>query len=349
METEINSVEQAVEAAKKLVQDSVETKEEEVEVETKETTEESVETKTEGENNETNLDTNTEPEKNDKIETEETKTVETTEKTDETVFTPVEIKDRGFKIVVDKMEDLVTLAHKGLNYENKKKELAEARDIHTFLNENQLSKEDLQTLIDAKKGNKAAILSLAQNAGVDIYDIDAEAKYTPQPANIKNNEIAETISEIQSDTELFGEVSNILRVSPKEFSQTISSDPQLLRHFAFGDVKTGIAQKAIPEAIKSYAINPAKYPNGFLDAYVEASLKIVNTAPKPQVESKKEDKVDELKRQKALLDKENNNVSQEKPFEDYEKEVYSKKDITPEDIVELAKRRVQKMKATIKG
>jgi hypothetical protein len=263
------------------------------------------------------------------------------------VFEPVKIKDRGFEIVVDNFDDLVTLAHKGLNYENKKAELKEAKELKEFISNNKLSNEDLQILIDAKNGDKSAIVELAKRAKVDIYDINDKESYTPSKQTFGvRNEIQDAINEVSADGELYENVRTMFNVLPEDFKQTLLGDPTLFKYFAYGDVKNGVAQKALPDAMKNFAVNPHKYVNGFIDAYVEASVKIINS----QKEEKKpveNTKVDELKRQKVIIDKANNGAS-ESTFEEDERKAFEG-NLSPQEIVEIAKRQAQRLKANIKG
>jgi predicted nucleic acid-binding Zn-ribbon protein len=271
-------------------------------------------------------------------------TVDNTEVTvdDRKLKEPVKIKDRGYEINIDNMDDLIALAHKGLNFENKSKQLKDAKKLSEYLTSNGIDVDDLQAVADLKKGNKAAILELSKKAGVeDIYDLDQEETYKPTSTRYTPiSEVESVAQDIISDETFGNKVKNALSQLPEDFGRIISSDADLLKTFAYHDVKSGLADKVIPEALKMYSVNPNMY-NGFGGAYVEATKKVLSQNGGRNTAVNEENKVNaELKKQKAAADR-NSGEGDNKSSID---EIY-KGNLSEDEVLALVKKQAARYKA----
>ena len=78
------------------------------------------------------------------------------------------------------LDELKEFASKGLDYTKKMHEISPWRKQIAAMADNGVSQEDINMLIDLKKGNKDAILDLVKQNGIDPLEIDLEStKYVP--------------------------------------------------------------------------------------------------------------------------------------------------------------------------
>lgn len=216
--------------------------------------------------------TETQEETSETTETEETTNNEE-EKTDESFDlagwlkkNPFKVKDRDLEIDVDDPEEAKKLMHMGLNYHRKTQELAPIRKVADYATQHNISIEDMQMLADLKSGSKEALAELAKRNKVDIYDIDQEASYQPSE-RVAYSEMSEAdlvAQEIAQDEVLYGKVKQALTYVPRDFAENVVSDARLLSAFR-DDVANGVADKVMPQAIKSHSI----YGGNFLEHYVD--------------------------------------------------------------------------------
>ena len=198
----------------------------------------------------------------------------------DTGFEPVEVTIGGQTISLNSQEELIAFVRKGGGANTPTRQRKSQND--QIIEQGALSESDLALLIDAKKGNKAAIAKLAKDSGVDIYDIDDDAasgyKQDFQPTYA--TEIDEVAQDIMEDTTLHTEFQSVVKNVPQDFAQLLASDPGALRNFA-GHVKSGLAQKVIPEAIKQQMLHGGT----FLDNYAKIGREM-SDEKKPAEQSK---------------------------------------------------------------
>lgn len=180
------------------------------------------------------------------------------------------LKDRDIEIPIYNMDELVQLAHKGLNYTRKTQDIAPERKIIKYARENGLDSSKLEEympiLVDIEKGNKDAITKLAQLKNIDIYELEEEHSYNPNTVDFSEPSEAEYVAqEIMQNKELANEVQRMAVHLPYDVKTFLGSDANALRFFA-EDVQNGIAQKLIPEAKRLNEL----YGVPFMDAYVQA-------------------------------------------------------------------------------
>ena len=232
-----------------------------------------------GDVNDPSTENNPEPTTTENKELDNKTDVKTSQK-----FTPVKLVSKGLEIDVTSMDELIQLANQGLNYTQKTQTLSEHRRTVEYMKQHGISNDDLHLIADLKSGNKDVITALAKTYGVDPYELDMEKQYTPTQSNkmAEYNPVDDVANEILQDAELSTNIKNLMTYVPDSFREKLASSADNLRGFA-GDVKSGLAQKIIPEAVKIHALNPSM---DFLDAYVNAGQRVLrasqNNAPAPQ-------------------------------------------------------------------
>lgn len=170
-------------------------------------------------------------------------------------FEPIEVElSNGVKISIDSKEELVAFAKKGAS--SKTEAPKRETQNEAILRQGNISKEDLTLLMDAKNGDANAIAKLAEIGKVDILDVEADhaGKYTPQFEASVQSDIEFAAGQIMKDEVHASEFTSAIKTTPEDFINEISSDVGKLNAFS-GHVRSGLAQKIIPLAIKSQSLN----------------------------------------------------------------------------------------------
>ncbi|MBD3865186.1 hypothetical protein [Campylobacter fetus] len=178
------------------------------------------------------------------------------------------------------IDELKQMASKGMDYVKKTTALKPYRTMIAAMQENNISPEDLNMLIDLKKGNKEAISKLIKDNNVDTYDLPEGDNYKPTEyrKSEESYEINEIIKTISEDSE-FSRTSNIYSKLDENSKQVISSNPTMLSGL-HQDVKSGLFDKVLPYAEKRAMIDGFSQP--FLKYYIEAGSEYLkNNTPKP--------------------------------------------------------------------
>lgn len=161
------------------------------------------------------------------------------------------------------MEELEAGFKKGMNYTQKMQEIAPHRKDMNLMTEHGLTTDDLNLLVEAKKGSTDALGKLIANAKVDPLDLDAEAAqdYTPEnyAKDVPNVEMEQIKNEILADTEVAPSVENALQTMPEDMYQMVSSDANGMNSL-YSDMKSGMYDKVMPEVLKQQALYGMKEP-----------------------------------------------------------------------------------------
>lgn len=171
-------------------------------------------------------------------------------------------------------EELKELAQKGFDYTSKTQDLAKKREILELLGD--MSPEEVKALTDAKNGDKEALSYLAKQAGVDIYDLNEESAYKPVVES-RNYDLDDAIKAIQSDTENSPIIERWIDSLPSSTRIEFAKDPKILTDLHI-EARNGIAQKVIPEVLKSMAMGKH---SSFKEAYLSARETVVSQPTKP--------------------------------------------------------------------
>lgn len=236
-----------------------------------------------------------EPEGSDEEASEEDKT--TSEKT------PELFKVKAHGTMYDLTKDEVTkLASKGMDYIKKMQAIAPYRKTISAMEENDLTYEDINLLIDIKKGNKEALVTLIQKQGIDPYDLPAQedVKYTPTQYGKDEAmlQLQEIVSRIQSDSE-YSQTQKVVSSLDVKSKEEITKNPQILEGLHY-DIQQGIYDKIFPFANKLAALD--EYSKPFLEYYVKAGQAIYaqeNEKIKQQ-EAMKQEKQQKVQQQKKV-------------------------------------------------
>lgn len=184
---------------------------------------------------------------------------------------PLMLKDRDLELPINNRQELEDLARKGLNFTRKTQELAKYRTTVDYLNNHNIDMDTLQTLVEAQNGSKEALGKLAKQANIDVFDVDTDKEFTPNPdfAPRQMSEVDMVAEEIQQQPEVAEKFRGFMDYTPDSFKNQLASDADTLRKFAT-DVRNGVADKIMPEAVKLHALRGGD----FIQSYIEAGNKV---------------------------------------------------------------------------
>ena len=194
-------------------------------------------------------------------------------------FEPIEVSVNGQTISINNKDEMLAFVKRGANSMNTPRARKSQND--QIIEQGKLSNEDLTLLIDAKNGNKAAIAKLAKDSGVDLYDIEDGGTYEPNFSPQFMSEADEVAEEMLQDTGFVETFQNIVKSVPADFVSEITSNASALRNFG-EHVKSGLAQKIIPEALKQQML----HGGNFTDYYAQIGKQMYDADQKPSVENK---------------------------------------------------------------
>jgi len=157
------------------------------------------------------------------------------------------------------------------NYTQKMQAIAPYRKMISALEEEKLTEDDMNLMIDALKGNKDAITSLVKRADVDVLDLDLEKEsdYVPTSYGRAESElrVQEVIDEIAADKE-FAITQHVVADQWDDQSRDVfAQNPELIKELHV-DVVNGTFDKVSPMAMKMKVLDGAKKPD--IEYYIEA-------------------------------------------------------------------------------
>lgn len=265
-----------VELEKELVEEPVEKSEEEpVEEVIKQIEEASEEKKVEEESEEKEeVEEQEEESEEEESEIEETKT-----------FEPIEVELYGQNVTLNSEEELKSFIKKGAEALNKEPETH--KEEKQIIQQGNLTQDDLNLLIDAKNGKPEAIAKIIEIAGTDIETVnEVNPEDYKQEFQAKfETDVDEVANDIIANPELHKKYMETATKVPQSFIDTVQGDANHLRAFS-EHIKSGLADKIIPEAIKAQALNGGD----FLTHYATIGRSIVEAGNKQVVEKKEEAK-----------------------------------------------------------
>lgn len=211
----------------------------------------------------------------------EDSTPESVATTPDTLY-KIKANGKEFEMTLDELKQT---ASKGMDYLKKTTALKPYRTMIAAMEENKVSPEDINLLIDLKKGNKEAIAKLIKENEVDVYDLPEANDYTPQEYRQSETalEMKEVLSTISKDAE-FSRTSEIYAAFDEQTKAFLNEDPSRIVGL-HNDVKTGVFDKVLPLAEKKAMIDGYNAP--FLQYYLQAGQEILNANNRPiQTEQK---------------------------------------------------------------
>lgn len=207
------------------------------------TTDEETDETTEEEDPETTDETSTEDE--------EGQSTDEDEKQTETAVQAksYKVKANGLDLELSE-EDLVKLAPKAINYTKKMQEIAPYRKMISAIQEEKVSQDDLNMMIDALKGDKNAIANVLKKTNIDALDLNTEeVDYTPKDYGRNESQLAidEVVNEISGDQEYKLTYHVVEKAWDEKSRKVIADKPQMLADL-HEDVKSGVYDKVAPMA-----------------------------------------------------------------------------------------------------
>lgn len=197
------------------------------------------------------------------------------------------------------VDELVKLAPKAMNYTRKMQDIAPYRKMITAISENEITQDDLNLLIDIKKGNKEALGALVQQSGVDPLDIEANESYRPTSYGIDENtyKLNQIVSRIENEPE-FVQTQQVIQNLDDSSKTILRENPENIEGLHI-DIKSGVFSKIYPKAEKLMVLDDYKKP--FLDYYVQAGTELYQNeiAAKKVLDEQKALKEQETKNKKA--------------------------------------------------
>ena len=199
------------------------------------------------------------------------------------VFQP--LRADGKEYPIENIQELYTLASKGINADRKWQESAEGRRIQSTLKKNKLTQQDINLLVDLKSGNKDAILSLLKNAEIDPLDIDTDAldgDYRPKEHGTNDFEMKldDVVSKIKTKPRYDESVSVIMDDWDEQSKQTFYDNPQILELLNIDmqtNPQTGFSMydKVAPLAVKMKSLEQGVVKSD-LEYYQMAGARVID-------------------------------------------------------------------------
>lgn len=172
------------------------------------------------------------------------------------------------------LDELTNLASKGIDYSKKTTAIKPYRKMVDAIASNGVSEEDLNLLIDLKKGKKEALSRLIATNNIESYDLPEDTSdYTPTDYG-KTEEvqaIQDIVARLSGDTENFNVTKSFIENFDKKSMSFVYSNPAVIEGI-YTDVTSGVYPEALKEAEKLAALDGGVRP--ILDYYIEASTKI---------------------------------------------------------------------------
>ena len=180
---------------------------------------------------------------------------------------PVLLKDRDLELPVNNSRELLDLARQGLNFTRKTQDFAKSKPLVDYAQKHGISMDDLQALAEAKSGSTDALGKIAKDSNIDVLDVDAEKQYEPNQDYTPHTptEVETFAQELQQDTATADKFRGMMDYAPESFKTKMSNDVETLKAFAT-DVKNGVAEKLMPEALKLHAINGGDFVQSYIQA-----------------------------------------------------------------------------------
>ena len=180
----------------------------------------------------------------------------------------LKIKARGTELDLTE-DEAKELASKGIDYTLKTQEIAKWKRL--IENAKDIPENDLNAIKALRNGNKDALLQLAKEYNIDLYDLDTEKE--PEVPNYLNQSNQPNVEELQrisqrieADKDTLPKVEQVLDVLPNEFKEQMVANPNLLEGL-YVDIKQGITDTILNEALKSYYVSGGNFLNHYQNAY----------------------------------------------------------------------------------
>lgn len=177
------------------------------------------------------------------------------------------------------LDELKELASKGLDYTKKMQEIAPWKKQIAMMKEHSVSQADVNLLIDLKKGNKDAILSLMKDNGIDPLDVDIDAvSYRPNDYSASDTQtnLREVVTRLSVDREAYARTEQVVDKEWDSVSRNrLLAEPAMIEGLQ-ADIKSGLYDKVMPTALKIKALDGGNRTD--LEYYIEAGRRYTEAA-----------------------------------------------------------------------
>ncbi len=224
---------------------------------------------TEPENEEEDVEEDTLSEKDDAEKADESKEDQPKEN--------IDLENQKFKVKADGSEfefnikELMQLAPKAMNYTRKMQELKPWRKTISALQDNEISQDDINLMIDVLKGDKDAITSVIQRTGFDPLEIDPEKEVSYNPNDYGRSEQELDIQEIENRISRDPEYNITTHVVNSQWDDrsraAMFENPGMIEGL-HSDIRSGVFDKVSPMAMKMKALDGGRKSD--IEYYVEA-------------------------------------------------------------------------------
>jgi hypothetical protein len=242
---------------------------------------------------ETILDTVVEPETEttDDISTEEVTEPEIDEFDYKTAYKNLlKFKADGQDIELNDVNELVSLAQKGVNYTRKTKEISQYNKYIKTLKDNELLDDDkINFLIDLHKGDKQAITKHLKELNVNPVELDTDSEttyksksYVPDDVTIQKQSYVENLYSDPDGKAVIDDINNWDDISINSIAENVAQLADLTQHKKLGYYDIIIKEIHRQELLGNLSNIP------YLDAYASIGKQLVeqgklgNVTPNPQ-------------------------------------------------------------------
>ena len=233
------------------------------------------------------------------------------------------------------IDELTSFASKGLNYVRKMQQLKPYSKTISAIKEYGISEDDINQLIEMKKGNTDAVANFLQKNNISSYDVSMvdNDRATNYRANQYGESEQSTLKDIIDEVQLHPQYNVLQRYVSgldEKSSQLILEKPEIIKHL-MNDIENGVFNDIAPEANKRALLDDNN--QSLLDHYINVANEVYTK------------KVNEAKAVKQQQQVSNRNVARNKARVSGnqglptlpDKEIHSVADITDDDFENFLK------------
>lgn len=191
----------------------------------------------------------------------------------------IKVSNKEFDFTLDELKQM---ASKGMDYTNKMQRIAPFRKMINAIETNNISEEDINQLIEMKKGNKDAVGAFTKKYNIALSDIEAgeanAANYKPQsygrePTPLDDIDMELRASMVPTQYDRMVDFINTKLDQPSQ--QFFIDNPEALRLIA-NDIESGMFDKVMLQVEKGEYLGTWNRSVPKIERYRETYLKMNN-------------------------------------------------------------------------
>ena len=194
------------------------------------------------------------------------------------------LKANGKVYPIESVDELYRLASMGIAAHQKFQEAAEGRKIKKLMENNDLSQDDINLLVDLKKGDKAAVAELLNRLEIDPLDLETDdstgkSRYEPKdyaPDDIELR-IEDVVSRVKERPKFEETVNVIMNTWDDRSKEAFFQNPDILEllNVDMQPDETGVSMydRVAPVAEKMKALDGGMKSD--LEYYIEAGQRVI--------------------------------------------------------------------------